>query len=99
METIMGKDPYHYYYKYRFIARSIQKLKVDIAVDMANYQTKSNGLEILDMLVERITDNFDLEEKIEFKTFCNHIVTRKKPFCLELEELQEYGNTSFKNLY
>jgi len=95
----MGKDPYHYYYKYRFIARSIQKLKVDIAVDMANYQTKSNGLEILDMLVERITDNFDLEEKIEFKTFCNHIVTRKKPFCLELEELQEYGNTSFKNLY
>lgn len=71
METIMGKDPYHYYYKYRFIVRSIQKLKVDIAVDMANYQTKSNGLEILDMLVERITDNFDLEEKIEFKTLCN----------------------------
>ena len=51
-------------------------------------------LEILDMLVERITDNFDLEEKIEFRTFCNHIVTRKKPFCLELEELQVYGGTS-----
>tara|TARA_B100000519_G_scaffold116015_1_gene100257 strand:+ start:202 stop:411 length:210 start_codon:yes stop_codon:yes gene_type:complete len=67
----MGNDPCIYYYKYRFIARSIQKLKVDIAVDMANYQTKSNGLEILDMLVERITDNFDLEEKIEFKTLCN----------------------------
>ena len=95
----MGNDPCIYYYKYRFIARSIQKLKVDIAVDMANYQTKSNGLEILDMLVERITDNFDLEEKIEFKTLCNHIVTRKQPFCLELEELQVYGGTSFKNLY
>ena len=66
----MEKDPCIYYYKYRFIARSIQKLKVDIAVDMANYQTKSNGLEILDMLVERITDNFYLED---FKNLCQPI--------------------------
>ena len=59
-----------------YITKTIKKLKVDISVDMANYQTKptNNGLEILDMLVERIADGYlDPEEKIEFKNLCQPI--------------------------
>ncbi len=63
-----------------YIAKTIKELKVDISVDMANYQTKptNNGLEILDMLVERIADGYlDPEEKIEFKNLCQPIENKE----------------------
>ncbi len=36
------------------IANVIKRLKVDCLVDMANYQTKGDGPEVLDLLIERI---------------------------------------------
>jgi|TARA_B100000519_G_C13933645_1_gene292635 hypothetical protein len=43
------------------IGNVIKRLKVDCLVDMANYQTKGDGPEVLDLLIERIA--FEIEKQ------------------------------------
>ena len=47
------------------IGNVIKRLKVDCLVDMANYQTKGDGPEVLDLLIERIA--FEIEKQLEYE--------------------------------